>query len=99
LEENFYINIHELININISADVHPITFVFESGGSRPIRRDWLLHLIGIASKHFFPCHIVKITRRKIEKLTFQIKDISWTVKNHRNYRTTDHVQAANWQFV
>jgi len=26
-EENCYINIHELININISSDGHPITFV------------------------------------------------------------------------
>jgi len=26
-EGNFYINIHELLNINISADGHPITFV------------------------------------------------------------------------
>jgi len=27
LEDNFYINIHELINIHISADGHPITYV------------------------------------------------------------------------
>jgi len=26
-EDNFYINIHELINIHIAADSHPITFV------------------------------------------------------------------------
>jgi len=65
IEENFYINIHELIDINISADSHPITFVSASGGPRPVRRDWLIHLISIASKHFFsPCHIVKISRRK-----------------------------------
>jgi len=55
----------ELIHIYISADGHPITFVLASGGPRPIRRDWLVHFIGIASKHFFPpCHIVKITRKK-----------------------------------
>jgi len=27
IEEHFYINIYELINIHISADGHPITFV------------------------------------------------------------------------
>jgi len=53
----------------------------------PVRyfsRDWLIYLIGIASKHFYsPCNIVKITRRK--KIgSFQIKDISLAVKTHRN---------------
>jgi len=53
-EDNFYINIHELINIHIlSADSHLITFVYEFAGPRPVRRDWLIHLIGIASKLFF----------------------------------------------
>jgi len=38
-EDNFYINIHELKNINISTDGHPITFVSASGGPGSVRRD------------------------------------------------------------
>jgi len=64
-EDNCYINIHELINIHISADSHPIPFVWTSGGSCPVRHDWLIYLIGIATKQFFSSsHIVKITSRK-----------------------------------
>jgi len=51
--DNLYINNHELINIHISAAGRPITFVYASGGARSVRRDWLIHLFGIASKHFF----------------------------------------------
>jgi len=47
-----YINIHQLIYINISPDGQPIAFVQES--VRPIRNDWLIDLIGIASNYFFP---------------------------------------------
>jgi len=68
-EENSYINKHELININTSADGHPIEFVLASGGPRPVRNDWLIHLIGIASKQFIfsPYHSVIFTwRKKIE---------------------------------
>jgi len=87
IEYHFYINIHELINIQISADSHPITFVYASGGSRPIRRDWLIHLIGIASKHFFSsCHIVKITRRKIICLNLSnTRYFSGSKKTHCTY--------------
>jgi len=52
-EDNCYINIPEQINIYITADGHPITFVEASGGPGPVRRDRLIHLIGIASKLFF----------------------------------------------
>jgi len=50
LKENFDINFYELININVSAYGHLITLVWASGGPRPTRRDWLIDLIGIASK-------------------------------------------------
>jgi len=53
-KDNFYINIHELININISCDGHPNTFVYASGGPRPVRRDWWVHLVGIALKKNSP---------------------------------------------
>jgi len=51
--------------------------------SGPVRRDWLIHLIGIASKHFFSHHIIKITIRNIFFGTFEIKDISLAVKSQR----------------
>jgi len=51
--EDILININQLIYIHISADGQPIAFVLESGGPRPVRNDWLIHLIGIASKLFF----------------------------------------------
>jgi len=56
-----------------------------SGGPRPVRRDWLIHLIGMhCYKTFFsPCHIVKITRISNCLLAFQIKDISLAVNNNR----------------
>jgi len=36
------------MNINISSDGHPITFVEAYGGRRPVRRDWLIYLIDIS---------------------------------------------------
>jgi len=47
----FFLSLFQGKNTFVSASIRP----------RPVRRDWLIHLIGIASKVCFsPCHIVKI---------------------------------------
>jgi len=67
VEDNFYINIQNLINIHISADNHPIYISLGLWRTTP-RSSWLVDHFDW-KKYFF--------------WTFQIKDISLAVKNHR----------------
>jgi len=53
VENNLYINVHELINIHIIS-WWPSNHIFlASGGLRPVRRDCLIHVIGIIQNIFF----------------------------------------------
>jgi len=77
--EDNYINIHQQININLSADGQPIIFVEASGGPRLVCRYWLIHLIGIAcSKECFSIDMKK-SENKFQFFSIDVRNLKKTI--------------------